>query len=235
MQVLILAGGKGTRLKPYTTVIPKPLMPVGDRSILEIILLQLRSAGVTEVILAIAHLSQLFEAFFQEGKRFNLKISYTFEDKPLGTAGAIGLAMDRLAPEFLVMNGDLLTTLDYRRFFESHRKSGAAMTIATFEREVAIDFGVLDVSENGKLVKYTEKPKLQYKVSMGINAFQREAIRPFVKPAVPLDIPQLATQLSAEGKAVHCYSEPCIWLDIGRVEDYQIANDVFEKHRSEFP
>ena len=158
MQALILAGGKGTRLRPYTTVIPKPLMPVGDYPILEVILRQLKAAGMDEVILAVGYMSQLFQAFFQDGSKYGLKISYSFESAPLGTAGPIGLLLDRLEANFLVMNGDLLTTLNYRKLFDYHLAQGAAATIGVYRREVNIDFGVIETDETNRLARYIEKP-----------------------------------------------------------------------------
>jgi len=144
MQALILAGGRGTRLHPYTTVFPKPLMPVGDYPILEIILRQLKGAGITDVILAVGYLSQLLQAFFQKGERLGLNISYSFEERALGTAGPIALAMEQLEDDFLVMNGDLMTTLKYQNLIAFHQDKGAAATIGIYQRDVKVDFGVLE-------------------------------------------------------------------------------------------
>src|SRR5207237_530377 len=142
MQAVILAGGKGTRLRPYTTVLPKPLMPVGDYPILEIILRQLKRADVTRVVLAVGYMSHLFEAFFQDGQRYGLEISYSFETEALGTAGPLGAIVDALDEDFLVLNGDLLTTFSYRNVFAHHKRVDAAATIGAFRRSVDIDFGV---------------------------------------------------------------------------------------------
>ncbi len=234
MQAVILAGGKGTRLRPYTTVIPKPLMPVGDMPILEIILRQLRGAGVREVILACGYMGQMFQAFSQDGARFGLHIDYSFEEKALGTAGPLALAFDRLQENFLVMNGDLLTTLDYRALFEGHVEAGAAATISICKREVKIDFGVIEVAEGDRLGRYVEKPVYGFDVSMGANVFNAARIRPFLKAGAYLDIPQLMTQLSDAGELVRCHRAPCYWLDIGRGEDYETANEVFAARRDEF-
>lgn len=234
MQALILAGGKGTRLRPYTTVIPKPLMPVGDLPILEIILRQLKRAGVLEAILAVGYMGQMFQAFFADGARLGLKISYSFEEQALGTAGPIALALDRLQEDFLVMNGDLLTTLDYGRLFEAHCRSGAAATIAMCRREVQIDFGVIKADARGRLVDYIEKPLYQFDVSMGVNAFNVSAVRKYLTAGVHLDIPDLMMKMKNDGLAVHCFDEPCYWLDIGRMDDYQTANEIFESRKAEF-
>jgi NDP-mannose synthase len=234
MQALILAGGKGARLRPYTTILPKPLMPVGDYPILEIIFRQLKHAGVTHVILAVGYMSQLFQAFFQDGSRYGLHISYSFEEAPLGTAGPIALAMDELADDFLVMNGDLLTTLNYRNLFTFHRTRQAAATIGLYRREVKIDFGVIECDASDRLVAYKEKPVWEFAVSMGINAINKRAVKPYLKPGEYLDLPELLLRLSKDGHAVLCYHEPCSWLDIGRLDDYQAATEALLTRQSEF-
>lgn len=234
MQALILAGGKGTRLRPYTTVLPKPLMPIGDFPILEIILRQLKHAGVTEVILAVGYMSQLFQAFFQDGSRYGIKISYSFEEHALGTAGPIALVLDRLQDDFLVMNGDLLTTLTYKNLFTFHKEMNAAATIGLFRREVKIDFGVIETDPDGKLLRYREKPVYHFDVSMGINVMKKEIVSSYLKAGEYLDIPDLMMQMRADNHPVHCFNEPCYWLDIGRIDDYQTATEIFESKLSEF-
>jgi len=234
MQALILAGGKGTRLKPYTTVLPKPLMPVGDYPILEIILRQMKRAGVTEVILAVGHMSQLFQAFFQDGSRYGLNVSYSFEKQPLGTAGPIALAVDQLKDDFMVMNGDLLTTLNFKDLFAFHKEKGSAATIGLYHREVEIDFGVIESDQNSRLVRYIEKPTYQFDVSMGINVINKKAVTPYLNPGEYLDIPDLMRRLVENGRSVFCYQEPCYWLDIGRVDDYQKALELFEANKAQF-
>ncbi len=233
MKAIILAGGKGTRLHPYTTVIPKPLMPVGDYPILEIILRQLKTAGVTEVIIAVGYLSQLLQAFFQDGSRLGLKLTYSFEEKPLGTAGPIALAIDQLDGDFIIMNGDLLTTLNYKNLFAHHQKNSAAATIGAYEREVKIDFGVLE-TKDGQLERYIEKPTYKFEVSMGVNILNKEKVVPYLKAGDYLDIPDLMIKLRNDGHKVLCYREPCYWLDIGRIDDYQAATEVFESRKKEF-
>jgi len=234
MQALILAGGKGTRLKPYTTVLPKPLMPVGDYPILEIILRQLKRAGTNEVILAVGHMSQLFHAFFQDGIRYGLKIRYSFEKEPLGTAGPIALALDHLNNDFMVMNGDLLTSLDFKKLFAFHRKMGSAATIGLYRREVAIDFGVIESDEDNRLVSYIEKPTYQFDVSMGVNVMNKIAVKPYLRPGKYLNIPELMRCLIDDGQSVFCYREPCYWLDIGRIDDYKEALEIFETNKAQF-
>lgn len=234
MQALILAGGKGTRLRPYTTVLPKPLMPIGDVPILEIILRQLRAAGIDSVTLAVGYMSQLFQALFANGERYGMDIRYSFEEKPLGTAGPIALALDTMDDDFLVMNGDLLTTLDYAALLASHKGSGAAATIALHRRQVNIDYGVIEYGSDGLLTGYTEKPSFQYDVSMGINVLNRAAVTEFLVPGQYMDIPALMVRLAEAGRPVRCVRQDCEWLDIGRIDDYQIATEMFERDRQRF-
>jgi NDP-mannose synthase len=234
MKAIILAGGKGTRLRPYTTVIPKPLMPVGDYPVLEIILRQLKNYNVDEIVLTVGYMSQLFQAFFQNGERYGLKISYSFEDQPLGTAGPIANVIHDLSDDFIVLNGDLLTTLNYRNLINFHTENKAAATIGLYQREVKIDFGVVETDDENKLSDYIEKPTFHFKVSMGVNVFNREKVRPYLIPGKYLDIPELMRKMKQDGLSVCCYQEDCYWLDIGRVDDYQKANEIFETHRAEF-
>lgn len=233
LKALILAGGQGTRLRPFTTVIPKPLMPVGDYPILEILLRQLVAAGVDEVFVAVGYLHHLLEAYFGDGRQYGLKIHYSHEKEKLGTAGPISLVIDRLGDDFLVLNGDLLTTLNYHALFAHHRNRGAAATIATFPREVKIDFGVVEVAEDSSLSRYIEKPVYKFDVSMGINALNAKKIRPFLDGGY-LDIPTLMTRLHEKGELVACYREKCQWLDIGRHDDYQTAIETFATNPETF-
>jgi NDP-sugar pyrophosphorylase family protein len=234
LQVVLLAGGKGTRLRPYTTVIPKPLMPVGELPILEILLRQLQRAGVREAFLAVGHLAHLITAFFGDGERLGVRLHYSLEDKPLGTAGPVGLLLDRLGDDFAIMNGDLLTTLDYARAFAAHLESGAAATICTYPREVKIDFGVLETDASGALTRYVEKPTHHFDVSMGIYMFKKSAVAPLLQPGERIDIPDLVRALQERGERVMTHRAPCYWLDIGRPEDYQEAQEVFERRQAEF-
>jgi NDP-mannose synthase len=234
MQAVILAGGKGTRLHPYTTVLPKPLMPLDDIPILEVILRQLKHFGVEEVILAIGHLPHLFQAVFDRGQRLGIALRYAIEDSPMGTAGPIAGILPELDDNFLVMNGDLLTTLDYERLFQAHLEQAAAATIATFPRQVDVDFGVVKVDDAQCLASYEEKPTYELLVSMGVNVLNKAAVSAVLRPNVPMDIPDLMTSLRQQGKRVFCYREDCTWLDIGRVDDYQRAAKIFCERRGEF-
>ena len=232
MHAVILAGGKGSRLRPYTTVLPKPLMPIGDMPIIEVVLRQLKAAGVTRVTLAVAYLAELLEAFCLDGSRFGIDIEYSRETKELSTAGPLKL-IDSLTDTFLVMNGDLLTTLDYRKLMEFHKRQGATATIATHRRTVKIDFGVVETIGHNLLDRYIEKPEFDYRVSMGINVLEPRAL-PYIEDGESLGMPDLMLRLKTAGEKVCTYDEPCTWFDIGRVEDYDLAVDGFMKSRSDF-
>jgi len=227
MQAIILAGGKGTRLKPFTNSIPKPLVPVGNVPILEVILRQLKNAGITEITIAVSHLARLIEAFFGDGSEMGLSINYSLEDKVLGTAGPLRLVTD-LQDRFLVMNGDVLTTLNYRMLQKFHIEEQNSISISTFQKKVNIDLGVLEV-DNKVLTKYVEKPEYSFLVSMGIYLFEREVID-LIPHDTKYDLPDLVSAAMESGLRVGCYQEDCDWLDIGRVDDYETAVNLFESN-----
>jgi len=228
MKAVILAGGLGTRLKPYTTVFPKPLMPIGESPILEIIVKQLKAKGFNEITLAVGHLSELIMAFFNNGSKYGLKIEYSKEEKKLGTAGGLGLLKNKLEDDFLVMNGDVLTGLDFSEFLEFHKKTGSIATIALNRRHVDIDFGVVELDENRTLIGYIEKPKIDYLVSMGVYAFN-ESILEYIPSHEYLDIPDLMKRLLSEREKVNGFIHDGYWLDIGRPDDYIKANEDIQK------
>lgn len=232
MRAVILAGGQGTRLRPYTTVLPKPLMPVGDMPILEVVLRQLRRHGFTRATLAVSYLAELLEAYCGDGSRFGLRMDYSREPKPLSTAGPLQLIAG-LDDTFLVMNGDLLTTLDYAALVRHHRASGAAATLAMHRRSVRIDFGVVEAGADGALERYIEKPEYHYTVSMGINVLEPRALR-HIGAGEALGMPDLLLRLKAAGEKVIAYETDCLWLDIGRKDDYERALEIFESRRAEF-
>jgi NDP-sugar pyrophosphorylase family protein len=225
MQTVILAGGKGTRLKPYTLSFPKSLVPVGDYPIIEIILRQLAQMRSSEVVISTGHLSELIMAYCGDGSKWNLKIRYVREEVPLNTAGALKL-IPGLQDNFLVMNGDILTDLDYGKFFQTHLDKKSAASIAAYPRESKIDFGVLDIAADGTLANYIEKPVYPHKVSMGVYALSRGTID-LIQPNESLGMPDLLLRVKQAGKPVHCISSPCYWLDIGRVDDYERAQEKF--------
>ena len=233
MQALILAGGKGSRLLPYTKIIPKPLMPIGEMPILEIILRQLKNSGFDNVILAVNYLSQMFELFFQNGEKIGMTIDYSYESKPLGTAGPIANAFNLLEDDFLVMNGDILTSLDFKVFFEEHLQSKAAASIATSKRNIEIDFGVIHSNKDNSLINYEEKPNLEYMVSMGINVLKKDKISKYLNKDVYLDIPDLMKMiLQDEPSSIKCLPQECEWLDMGRIDDYSLALEKFEENKT---
>lgn len=232
MQAVILAGGKGTRLKPYTTSFPKPLMPVGDYPILEIIIRQLARTGFDRVTISTGHLAELIEAYFGNGDRWNLRIEYVREHKPLGTAGALRLIQD-CEENFLVMNGDVLTTLDYSKLYAAHIEKGVKATIAATNRESKIDFGVLKFNDEGILQEYIEKPVYSFSVSMGVYVLSKECMS-FIGEGEALGMPDLFLRLKGAGNRVYCYKNDCYWLDIGRVDDYAKAQEEFEHNKHRF-
>ncbi|GAA3955135.1 sugar phosphate nucleotidyltransferase [Actinoplanes auranticolor] len=223
MHAVILAGGKGVRLRPYTTALPKPLMPIGDNhSILQIVLDQLASFGFTSVTLAINHLGPLIRAFVGDGARWGLRIDYVEENVPLSTIGPLFGIKHTLPDEFLVMNGDILTDLDYAALLTEHILGGRSLTVATAAQTHKIDFGVLDVEE-GRIVGFREKPVLSYPVSMGVYGMSRKALTPY-PPGLPFGFDQLVLDLLDRGDHPATYPFDGFWLDIGRPEDYDEAN-----------
>jgi NDP-sugar pyrophosphorylase family protein len=232
IRVVILAGGKGARLKPYTTIFPKPLMPLGEMPILEVVLRQLKSAGFEKITLSVNHKAHLIQTFFNNGSQLGLDLSYCEEDEPLGTAGSLSIIKD-LTENFLVMNGDLLTTIDYAAMVRTHIDSEAIATIGAFPRKVKIDFGVLDVNQKGELHNYREKPTFRYLVSMGVNVFNHSALE-FIPHGQFLDMPELMMNLRKAGKIVMTYRSKCEWLDIGRADDYETAIEEFQRSRNKY-
>jgi NDP-sugar pyrophosphorylase family protein len=231
MKAIILAGGKGTRLAPYTKVLPKPLMPIGDMPILEILLRQIKRAGIDEVVLTVGHLAGLLQAFFQDGQSLGLKISYSFENNPLGTAGPLSLVQG-LDDTFLVANGDVLTTLDLADLFKYHRRSGAAATIATHKRTVNVDLGVIQLNGTQDVVGYIEKPTYDFQVSMGIYVFEPHVLN-FIPYNQYLDFPDLVLNLIEAGDRVVGYPFDGYWQDLGRPDDYEQAVQDFASIRSQ--
>lgn len=231
-QAVILAGGKGTRLRPYTTVLPKPLVPIGDQPILEVILHQLRKASFTDIIISTGHLAELIEAYFGNGRKLGLSIRYVRENKPLSTAGALSL-IDDLDKNFLVMNGDILTTLNYRKIAQFHIKRNAAATVAISAQTIPIDYGVVYPGPGDRIDRFEEKPVLRHFVSMGINILNQRVLKYLVR-ARPLGMPELLMNLKKAGEQVLSFKHAGHWFDIGRVQDYQVAQDFFETHPSVF-
>ncbi len=232
MKAVILAGGKGTRLAPYTKILPKPLMPIGDVPILEIILFQLKAAGITDVVLTVGHLAELLRAFFKDGQHIGMNITYNYEKKPLGTAGPLALVAGLDAP-FLVMNGDILTNIDYLDLIRFHREHSSTLTIAMHPRKVHIDLGVIESNESDTVVGYIEKPTIDYMVSMGIYVFSPEVLKHIPK-GLYLDFPDLVKKLIAAGECVSGFPFNGYWQDLGRPDDYEQASQDFEAMKDQF-
>ena len=227
---VILAGGKGTRLRPYTTTIPKPLVPIGDScAILEIVLRQLAREDFHRITIAIGHMGELIRAYVGTGSQWGLEVDYAAEPRPLGTMGPVVAILDRLPREFIVLNGDILTDLHYGDLLACHSASGAPMTIATCRRNVDVDFGVLEV-EQEHVVGFREKPTLEYSVSMGVYALSRETLAQYPKGEA-LGFDQLVLDLLERKANPASYAFEGYWLDIGRPEDYDRANLEFPQRR----
>lgn len=232
---VILAGGKGTRLAPFTSVLPKPLMPLGDRPILDVLLQQLQAQGWNEATLAVGHMADLIRAYCGTGERYGMDVHYIQESTPLGTVGPLAFLPEEVrAQRLIVMNGDLLTSLRFRDLVAAHEESGATLTIAVMRRPIKVEFGVLDLGESvgaaREITSYREKPEIESTVSMGVYVFEPEALD-YVTPGEPLDIPALIGRLLGDGQRVAGYPFDGYWLDIGRHSDYQQAIDDFERIR----
>lgn len=230
IKTVILAGGKGTRLRPYTSVLPKPLMPLGDRAILEFVAQQLARQGFVDITLSVGHLAHLIEAVFGDGSGLGVQITYVREDVPLGTAGSLR-CVEGLDDTFLVLNGDLVTTFDYRDLIHRHRASKDLLTIATRTRETKIDYGVLTLANDGgslhRVLGYNEKPVLEWTVSMGIYVLEPQALE-FIPESGYFDFPDLVQSLLDVGAPVGAFDYPGLWLDIGRHADYEEAARLWE-------
>jgi NDP-mannose synthase len=226
VRAVILAGGRGSRLAPYTTVLPKPLMPIGDRAILDIVVRQLGRAGFDHLTIAVGHLAHLIVAVFGDGASHGVTIDYHQEREPRGTAGPLA-TIKGLDEPFLMLNGDVLTTLDFGALMAMHRQRGNALTIATHRREVKIDYGVLHTDDDQRLVGYEEKPTLGYEVSMGVYAIDPRVVG-FVPADRPFDLPDLVKALLEAGEPVGALPYDGYWLDIGRHDDYEQAIAEFD-------
>jgi NDP-sugar pyrophosphorylase family protein len=232
VDTVILAGGKGTRLRPLTAVFPKPLVPLGDKPIIEILLRKLSAMGFRKATICTGYLGELLMAVCGDGSKFGLAIDYVHEESPLGTAGPLSLVKAQSDP-VVVMNGDLLTTMVITRMVDSHISAGADATIALFKRDVPIDFGVIDSDDHGRFLGYREKPVFHFEVSMGIYVLSQQVIKG-IKADQYLDMPDLIRGVQGRGGKVNCYREDCFWLDIGRMDDYARAQDEYTSNESAF-
>jgi NDP-mannose synthase len=234
LKAVVFAGGKGTRLAPYTSVLPKPLMPIGDRSILELVLTQFAACGITDVTLCVGYLSHLIEAVLENRDDDGVEITFVREENALGTAAPLRL-VEGLDRTFLAMNGDVLTNLAFDTFIRYHRRNRNILTIATNERPIKIDYGVLHLGENGRrrqVAAYVEKPEMTSTVSMGIYALEPEALE-YIPASGYFDFPNLVQALLRGGEQVGVYKYDGLWFDIGRRDDYERAVDAWIQRPSE--
>ena len=230
---VILAGGVGTRLRPYTTVLPKPLMPIGDYPILEVLIRQLVDAGVKRIILAVNHQAEIIRSYFNSGGKWNVQIEYSLEKEALGTMGPLKLLENTLPEKFLVLNGDILTDLDFARFYDSHANENSMFTIASYKRTVRSEFGVLKVDGDDTLVGFEEKPVTEYLVSMGIYMVSKASLE-YIQGGTLFGFDNLMHTLLAAGRKINAYCHDGLWLDIGRPNDYMEAIDLFKDEQSRF-
>lgn len=228
MKAVIQAGGKGTRLAPYTLVLPKPMMPVGDQPVIEILLKWLRRNSTTEVYITTGHLAHLLKAFCQDGSQWDMDINYCQEPEPLGTVGSLQLIKDNLTEPFLMLNGDLITDLDLMAFRKSHNSSGAPLTIATTMKSVDVDLGVLD-TQDGRVIGFREKPSMSMEVSMGLYIMNPEILQ-YIPIGVPFGFDNLMYALLDKDIPVNTYRHEGKWMDIGRVDDFTRAQEEWVDH-----
>jgi len=228
IKAIILAGGKGARLRPYTMIIPKPLVPVGNKAILEILINRLKKSGIRDLMLCVNHLAELIMAYFGDGSKWNVKIKYSFEDKPLGTVAPIKL-IKNLPNDFFVMNGDLLTDLDFRKLYGYHLENKALLTVATYKRRLKIDFGVIEIDQTESIaVGFEEKPEYILDVSMGVYVFNKKVLE-FIPKNEPFGFDDLMITMVNKKEIISVYPYDGYWLDIGRPVDYEKANEDIEK------
>ena len=228
-EAVVLAGGRGTRLRPFTHVLPKPLLPIGERPILDVVLSCLARDGCTRATIAVGHLGHLIELFCGDGARWGLDIDYFREANPLGTVGALGHLDPRPAGPFVVMNGDILSDISFATLLRSHGASGAELTIASFHRTVRDELGILERDGADRLIAYHEKPEHRYLVSMGIYVVEPRAVELISQGG--MDFPELVQALLDGGRPIHSYTHDGYWLDLGRPDDFTRANEEFEMLR----
>jgi NDP-sugar pyrophosphorylase family protein len=226
MKTVVLAGGRGTRLAPYTSILPKPLMPVGEQSILELVVGQLDEAGIVDIHFCVGYLAHLVEAVFENRENGHVKITYVREQEALGTAAPLRLVKG-LDSTFMVMNGDVLTTLDYPDLVRYHREQGNLLTIATHKRSIKIDYGMMHLDVTSRVRGFEEKPEIVSPVSMGIYVMEPEVLD-YIPAGAYFDFPDLVQALLADGRRVGAYLYDGLWFDIGRQEDYERAIDAWK-------
>ncbi|MFO0226582.1 MAG: NDP-sugar synthase [Planctomyces sp.] len=234
LRAVILAGGRGTRLRPFTASFPKPLVPLGDTPVVEVLIRRLLEFGITDITLTLGHLAELMQAYFLQRRELTSRLSLQFvvETAPTGTAGSLSL-IEGLDQTFLVMNGDLLTDIDFHALVNFHREQGALLTVAAHRRHVKVDLGVLEINSDHRIVDYHEKPEKTYDVSMGIYVYE-PAVLKWIPQGQHLDLPGLVLKLLQDGQKVCAWHADCQWLDIGRPDDYARAQELFGDGRAQF-
>ena len=234
LRAVILAGGKGTRLAPFTASFPKPLVPLGDTPVLEVLIRRLLQYGVKDITLTLGHLAELIKAYFHHRRCLTEQITlrYVEEEEPTGTAGSLALVPD-LNDTFLSMNGDLLTNLDLDALVRFHREQRAVLTIGVHERDVKIDLGVLEFDGSHIVTRYLEKPRTTYNVSMGVYVYEPRVLQ-YIEAGKHLDFPELVLRLLEKGERVCAFPSTCLWLDIGRPDDYARAQELFMEQNGDF-
>ena len=233
MHAVILAGGKGSRLRPFTFAIPKPLVPIGDIPIIELLIRQLVAQGFTRATVSVGHLAGLIESFCSDGSQWDIPIDYVYEDEPLGTVGSLGLIEHFDDDRVLVVNGDTLTDMSFADAYTSHSVEDAA-TICANSRSVSIDFGVLEIDDDKTLTDYIEKPTLDYLVSMGTNILTVDAVRRHLAVGERLDMPDLIDRFRSSGERVKVHRPDAYWLDLGRLEDLETGTQIFSSDPARF-
>jgi NDP-mannose synthase len=224
-RAIILAGGKGTRLKPYTVSLPKPLVPIGETPILEIIIKQLVNHGFSHITITVNHMADIIRAFFTDGSKWGIKIDYSLEDKPLSTMGPLKLIKD-LPENFLIMNGDVLTDLDFGAFYEYHIKNENNFTVSSYIRNHINDYGVLETNSEGYLVDFKEKPITEFHVSMGVYVANKNILE-YIPYNEAYGFDHLMLDLIKQNKNASVKPHHGYWLDIGRPDDYvKASNDI---------
>lgn len=230
VRAIVLAGGRGQRLAPFTVAFPKPLIPIGDIPVIEVVLRQLRWYGVDHVVISVGYLRHLIEAYFStRGPIPGLEISWLREAEPLGTAGPVGMLGD-VDEDLLVVNGDVLTTFDFGELIAFHRRERPALTIAVCQREIAVNTGVIETGPDGLVTAYREKPRLEYCCAMGINVYSARAVR-LIEPGEAIDFPDLTRRALQRGERVQTFHTDCYWTDIGNAQDLARAVDEFPTRR----
>lgn len=234
LRAIILAGGKGTRLKPYTINFPKPLMPLGELPIVEHLIHRLVICGITDITLSLGHMAELFRTYFHHRTNLmrQIELRYVIEEEALGTSGPLA-RIGGLDKTFLVMNGDILTSLDFRELLKFHHEQNAALTIAVNQREVKIDLGVLEFDDTFQIINYLEKPTKHFNVSMGIYVYEPDVLN-YIELGQYLDFPDLVIRLIEQKQRVCAYPTDCLWLDIGNPADYSRAQELLTLEKDIF-